>query len=73
MTFAVFLAPDEQVLEQNGAREHAVPDAIVRAQLARRVLPHAGEADRIVYIDARGEIADISGSLDDRAHAELRA
>ena len=73
VTFAVFLAPDEQVLEQNGAREHAVPDAIVRAQLARRVLPHAGEADRILYIDARGEVADISGSLDDRAHAELRA
>ncbi len=73
VTYAVLLVPEDDLSARNRARAHAVPRQVLESQLARRVLPHAGEADRIHYVDAEGDVADVSGSLGDREHAAFGA
>lgn len=53
-TLAVFLVPERVLRERNARREHAVPEAVLAAQLERFAPPLPGDAHRVVDVDADG-------------------
>jgi predicted kinase len=62
-TNAVLLVPEEELFRRNGSRAHAVPSAVLSAQLGRFSPPYPGEAHRTWYVGPSGGVDDVAGAL----------
>lgn len=62
-TIVVALRSREALERTNASRAHKIPVSVLTRQLERFQVPYPAEADRILYLDANGTVADTAGDL----------
>ena len=56
ITLVIFLAPEPAIYRGNANRTHAVPKAVVVAQIAKYQFPRLSDAHQVIVVDGDGEI-----------------
>lgn len=65
VTHAVVLVDEDELARRNASRAHAVPAAVLAAQLRRFSPPYPGQAHRTWYIGSGGTVEDVDGTVAD--------
>lgn len=56
ITLVIFLAPETVIYSGNSDRTHAVPKAVVAAQIAKYQFPRVSDAHHVVVVDGEGHM-----------------
>jgi len=56
ITLVIFLAPETAIYSGNANRAHAVPKAVVAAQIAKYQFPRISDVHHVIAVDGEGDV-----------------
>jgi len=72
VTLVVFIVPEATLFQNNKAREHSVPMAVLQTQIERYQMPMLFEAHQLCVVDKSGSVVYESGCIFHRVQSKHR-